>query len=50
MSRRRSVGANAEDPEASGRAAGFRNEASFNRAFKKWTGAAPGEYRERIKR
>lgn len=31
-------------------AAGFSNEASFNRAFKQWTGAAPGEYRERGKR
>jgi AraC-like DNA-binding protein len=26
-------------------AAGFRNEASFNRAFRQWTGQAPGEYR-----
>jgi AraC-like DNA-binding protein len=31
-------------------AAGFSNEASFNRAFKQWTGSAPGEYRERVKR
>jgi AraC-like DNA-binding protein len=26
-------------------AAGFRNEASFNRAFRQWTGVSPGEYR-----
>lgn len=26
-------------------AAGFRNEASFNRAFRKWTGQSPGQYR-----
>jgi AraC-like DNA-binding protein len=27
-------------------AAGFRNEASFNRAFKDWTGRTPGEFRK----
>lgn len=31
-------------------AAGFTNEASFNRAFRQWTGKAPGEYRQRAKR
>ena len=28
-------------------AVGFRNEKSFSRAFKQWTGASPGEYRGR---
>ncbi|WP_228898174.1 AraC family transcriptional regulator [Acidovorax sp. Leaf73] len=27
-------------------AAGFSNEASFNRAFRQWTGHSPGEYRQ----
>ncbi|MCK4141946.1 AraC family transcriptional regulator [Ralstonia pseudosolanacearum] len=31
-------------------AAGFRNEASFNRAFRQWTGQTPGEYRQSIRR
>jgi AraC-like DNA-binding protein len=30
-------------------AAGFSNDASFSRAFKLWTGTAPGDYRERLK-
>lgn len=29
-------------------AAGFRNEASFNRAFRQWTGQSPGEYRQSV--
>lgn len=29
-------------------AVGFRNEKSFSRAFKQWTGASPGEYRGRL--
>lgn len=29
-------------------AAGFRNEASFNRAFRSWTGKSPGEYRQSL--
>lgn len=31
-------------------ATGFRNEKSFIRAFKTWTGEAPGEFRERARR
>jgi len=31
-------------------AAGFRNETSFNRAFRGWTGQSPGEYRQSIAR
>lgn len=31
-------------------AAGFRNEASFNRAFRQWTGQSPGEYRQSMAR
>lgn len=30
-------------------AAGFRNEASFIRAFRQWTGQSPGEYRQSVK-
>lgn len=31
-------------------AAGFRNEASFNRAFRHWTGSSPGEFRQSVAR
>lgn len=31
-------------------ASGFRNEASFSRAFRQWTGQSPGEYRESVAR
>jgi len=31
-------------------AAGFRNEASFSRAFRQWTGQSPGEFRQSVAR
>jgi len=31
-------------------AAGFRNEASFNRAFRQWTGQSPGQFRQSVVR
>jgi len=31
-------------------ASGFRNEASFSRAFRQWTGQSPGEFRQAVAR